>query len=73
MVIDTMVLTDSSFDENRKRCDPSMNLEFFEFQQQLFDFEFLSMNDDCVKRLVNTLEKPKQCFEFFLNTFQDVF
>jgi len=48
-VIDTMVLTDSSFDENRKRCDPSMNLEFFEFQQQLFDFEFLSMNDDCLK------------------------
>jgi hypothetical protein len=26
-----------------------MNLKFSVFQQQLFDFEFLSMNGDCLK------------------------
>jgi len=26
-----------------------MNLEFSEFQQQLFVFEFLSMNGNCLK------------------------
>jgi hypothetical protein len=46
----------------------SMNLIFFEFQQQHFDFKFLSMNGECLK-----IEVTKWYFEFFLNTFHDIF
>jgi hypothetical protein len=43
-MMDEMVQTDSSFDKNRKRYDP-----FFGIPMALLDFEFLSMNCDCLK------------------------
>jgi hypothetical protein len=52
IMVDTMVQTDSSFDENRKRYDPFFVCQWiwnFLNSKQLFDFQFLIMNGDCLK------------------------